>query len=53
MGFFGRKREEIPPHPRKEPRISLPLSLESLEEVFRDAVDFSRRQVQLDRKSVV
>ncbi len=47
MGFFGRKREEIPPHPRKEPRISLPLSLESLEEVFRDAVDFSRRQVQL------
>ena len=47
MGFFGRKREEVPPHPRQEPRIPLPLSVESLEEVFADCVDFSRREVAL------
>ena len=38
MGLFGRGRESVPPHPRREPRIDLPLSLESLERVFRDAV---------------
>ena len=21
MGFFGRKKEQVPPHPRQEPRI--------------------------------
>lgn len=47
MGFFGRKREEVPPHPRREPRIALPLSLESLEAVFAGCVDFSRRTVEL------
>lgn len=47
MGFFGRKRDYVPPHPRQEPRIDLPLTLESLEEVFRDCVDFSHRQVEL------
>ena len=47
MGLFGRSRESVPPHPRREPRIDLPLSLESLERVFRDAVDFSKREVQL------
>ncbi len=46
MGFFGRKRETVPPHPRQEPRIPLPLTLEHLEEVFRDCVDFSRRPVK-------
>lgn len=24
MGFFGRARESVPPHPRKEPRYDLP-----------------------------
>lgn len=47
MGFFGRKRENIPPHPRREPRIALPLSLESLEQVFQGTVDFSKRPVRL------
>ena len=47
MGFFGRDEARIPPHPRKEPRISLPLSLESLEQVFADCVDFSHREVAL------
>ncbi len=47
MGFFGRKRESVPPHPRREPRIALPLSLESLEQVFQGTVDFSKRPVQL------
>jgi len=47
MGFFGRKEERVPHHPRQEPRISLPLCLESLEEVFRDCVDFSSRELDL------
>lgn len=45
MGFFGEKQERIPPHPRQQPRISLPLSEESLQEVFRGCVDFLVRPV--------
>lgn len=55
MGFFGRKKNEVPPHPRKEPRIDLPLCLESLEQVFADCVDFSARKLALagDEKKTV
>ncbi len=35
------------PHPRKEPRIPLPLSLENLEAVFQNCDDFGKRQVYL------
>jgi hypothetical protein len=35
------------PHPRQEPRIPLPLSLESVEKVFGDCADFNKRQVRL------
>ena len=35
------------PHPRQEPRIPGSLSLESLEQVFADCADFSKRQVYL------
>lgn len=45
MGFFGEKQEQIPPHPRQQPRISLPLSEESLQEVFHGCVDFFARPV--------
>ena len=47
MGLFGRKQEYVPPHPRREPRIPLPLNLESLKQVFRDSVDFSHRELAL------
>lgn len=47
MGFFGKKQEAVPPHPRQEPRITLPLCLESLEQVFQNATDFSKRPVRL------
>ncbi|MCQ4866323.1 spore germination protein [Pseudoflavonifractor phocaeensis] len=47
MGFFGRKKEQVPPHPRQEPRIDLPLTLESLKRVFQDCVDFSFREIDL------
>lgn len=47
MGFFGRARESVPPHPRKEPRYDLPLTLESLETVFAGCADFSKRNVRL------
>lgn len=47
MGFFGHKKETVPPHPRQEPRIPLPLSLESLERVFAGCVDFQTRELDL------
>ena len=31
------------PHPRREPRFPYPLTLEHVEEVFRDCADFTRR----------
>ena len=47
MGFFGKKQERVPPHPRREPRIELPLTVENLREVFRDCVDFQTRTLAL------
>lgn len=47
MGFFGRKEETIPPHPRQEPRVALPLTLASIESVFTGCVDFTKRPVAL------
>ena len=47
MGFFGRKRDWVPPHPREEPRINLPLTVESLREVFQGCVDFTVRPLEL------
>lgn len=47
MGFFGHKKKTVPPHPRQEPRIPLPLSLESLERVFAGCVDFQVRELDL------
>ena len=47
MGFFGRKKAEVPSHPRQEPRIDLPLTVEGLEQAFGGSVDFSKRPVEL------
>lgn len=47
MGFFGRRKDTVPPHPRQEPRIGLPLTLESIEQVFDGCVDFAKREVAL------
>ena len=47
MGFFGRKKEQVPPHPRREPRIDLPLMGESLAQVFADCADFTHRTIEL------
>ena len=47
MGFFGTKQERIPPHPRKEPRIDLPLTVENLQKVFEGCVDFNVRRLEL------
>ena len=47
MGFFGTKKERVPPHPRREPRIPLPLTEESLREVFAGCVDFNARPLEL------
>lgn len=47
MGFFGKKQERVPPHPRREPRIDLPLTVENLREVFQDCVDFQTRTLEL------
>lgn len=48
MGIFGAKKEEIPPHPRREPRFAGPLTPERAAEVFEGCVDFSRRTVWLN-----
>ena len=47
MFGFGRKREPVPPHPRQVPRIDLPLTLESMDQVFQGSVDYVRREVAL------
>lgn len=47
MGFFGAKKDSVPPHPRAEPRIDLPLTLENLASVFSGCVDFSQRPVSI------
>ena len=48
MGIFGAKKESVPPHPRREPRLSGPLTWERVGEVFTDCVDFSRRDFFLN-----
>ena len=47
MGRFRRRRQEVPPHPRQEPRIPLPLTVENLRTVFHDCADYAERQVAL------
>jgi hypothetical protein len=47
MGFFGAKQAQVPPHPRREPRIDLPLTVESLQRVFAGCVDFTARPLEL------
>ena len=45
VGLFDRDVGQ--PHPRKEPRLTRPLTVEGLAEVFRDCVDFKTRTVQV------
>lgn len=48
MGIFGAKKETVPPHPRREPRLSGPLTFERVAEVFSDCVDFGQRDFYLN-----
>lgn len=45
MDIFAKQRNTDHPHPRKEPRLTQPLTVEGLQEVFRDCVDFKTRAV--------
>ena len=46
MERIGGSREELDgPHPRKEPRLTQPLTVEGLSDVFRDCADFKTREV--------
>lgn len=47
MGFFGRKQKDIPPHPRQEPSIDLPLTLDNIEAVFQGSMDFAKREIAI------
>ena len=47
MGLFRHKGEEVPPHPRREPRIDGPLTVETMERAFAGCVDFARRPAAL------
>ena len=43
----AKKGAEIPPHPRREPRLSGPLTAENMARIFTDCADFSTRTVSL------
>ena len=45
MELFGTKKPVDGPHPRKEPRLTQPLTVAGLSDVFRDCVDFKTREV--------
>ena len=45
VDLFETKEPVDGPHPRKEPRLTQPLTVEGLGEVFRDCVDFKKREV--------
>lgn len=47
MDISADKRRTVPPHPRQEPRIELPLTEGNIRKVFADCVDFSSRPVLL------
>ena len=45
VNLFGAKKSVDGPHPRKEPRLSQSLTVDGLSDVFRDCVDFKKREV--------
>lgn len=45
VDIFGTKGPVDGPHPRKEPRLTQPLTVEGLTQVFRDCVDFKKREL--------
>ena len=45
MDLFGTKKHTDGPHPRKEPRLTQPLTVEGLADVFRNCADFKRREL--------
>ncbi|HPE15893.1 MAG TPA: spore germination protein [Oscillospiraceae bacterium] len=47
MGFFGTKEPRVPPHPRREPTLDLPVSAASVRKLFGKDADFSSRTVLL------
>ncbi len=47
MGYFGRKKKQVPPHKRREPEIDLPVSLASVEQVFQNCCDFAKKEIQI------
>lgn len=47
MKLFGPQTDGIPPHPRQEPRVDGPLTVDTLRRVFADCVDFAVREADL------
>ncbi len=45
MDIFGGTKRTDGPHPRKEPRLTQPLTVEGLSDVFRGCVDFKKRDI--------
>ena len=45
MGWIGPKGEDIPPHPRQEPRFEGDLTSDHIRFIFRDCADFGEREV--------
>lgn len=44
MAGSGPKGEDIPPHPRQEPRFEGDLTAEHIRFIFRDCADFGERE---------
>ncbi len=45
MGLFGQKREKVPFHPEKKPEFEGALTLENIEQIFTDCVDFCKKEL--------
>lgn len=48
MGIFGNRQESVPPHPRREPRFTGPLTPLRVQEIFGGSADFTRRDFFLN-----
>lgn len=48
MGFFGRKKDVPPPHPRQEPRYDCPPTAENIAALFEGCADFGRRTLYIN-----
>ncbi len=47
MGFLGRRKGWVPPHPRQQPTLDIPLTEEAIRQAFSGCADFQERTLEL------